>query len=233
MLGASNRFSYYIMMAISVALVALSASIHEFAHGWMALQCGDPTAKEAGRLTLNPLAHLDPFGSFVLPLLMALAGMPVFAAAKPVPFNPRRLKNPARDEALVAVAGPVSNLIQAIVGAAVLFVVITFVQPFALDGTIPYELFYWLAIVVNTYVRVNLSLAFFNLIPLPPLDGSKLISPLLKGDARRVYNRIQAYSLPILMAALYVIPTVFRIDPLGWYFDVTVDNVYNLLTFWW
>ena len=221
------------MMAISVALVALSASVHEFAHGWMALKCGDATAKEAGRLTLNPLAHLDPFGSFILPLLMAAAGMPVFAAAKPVPFNPRRLNNPARDEALVALAGPVSNLLQAVLGTVVLYLVITFVEPLALAGTVPYEVFYWIAIAGNSYVYVNLSLAFFNLIPLPPLDGSKLISPLLKGDARRIYNTVQAYSLPILMGVLYVLPSVFRIDPLGWYFDLTVENVYNLLTFWW
>ena len=119
----AGPYGRYIMMAISVALVAVSASIHEFAHGWMALRCGDPTAKEAGRLTLNPLAHLDPFGSFMLPLMMALAGMPVFAAAKPVPFNPRRLNNPARDEALVALAGPVSNIIQALVAAALLYLV--------------------------------------------------------------------------------------------------------------
>lgn len=221
------------MIAVSIALVAVSASIHEFAHGWMALKCGDPTAKEAGRLTLNPLAHLDPFGSFVLPLLMALSGMPVFAAAKPVPFNPRRLKNPARDEALVALAGPVSNLIQAVAGTLVLYLVITFVEPLALASTIPYAVFYWLAIAVNSYVYVNLSLAFFNLIPLPPLDGSKLISPLLKGEARRIYNTVQAYSLPILMVALYLLPTVLGIDPLGWYFDLTVENLYNLLTFWW
>ena len=80
---------------------------------------------------------------------------------------------------------------------------------------------------------MNLSLAFFNLIPIPPLDGSKLISPFLKGESRRVYNMLQAYSLPILMIVLYVVPTVFRVDPLGWYFDLTVDNVYDLLTFWW
>ena len=233
----AGPYGRYIMMAISVALVAVSASIHEFAHGWMALQCGDPTAKEAGRLTLNPLAHLDPFGSFMLPLMMALAGMPVFAAAKPVPFNPRRLNNPARDEALVALAGPVSNIIQALVAAVLLYLEITFLEPLALrdrfNGGIGYDIFYLLAIITNSYLYVNLSLAFFNLIPIPPLDGSKLISPFLKGESRRVYNMLQAYSLPILMIVLYVVPTVFRVDPLGWYFDLTVDNVYDLLTFWW
>ena len=233
----AGPFGRYIMMAISVALVAVSASIHEFAHGWMALQCGDPTAKEAGRLTLNPLAHLDPFGSFMLPLMMALAGMPVFAAAKPVPFNPRRLRNPARDEALVALAGPVSNIIQAIVAAVLLYLEITFLEPLALrdrfNRGFGYDIFYLLVLITNSYLYVNLSLAFFNLIPIPPLDGSKLISPLLKGESRRIYNMLQAYSLPILMIVLYVVPTVFRVDPLGWYFDLTVDNVYDLLTFWW
>ena len=233
----AGPYGRYIMMAISVALVAVSASIHEFAHGWMALQCGDPTAKEAGRLTLNPLAHLDPFGSFLLPLMMALAGMPVFAAAKPVPFNPRRLNNPARDEALVALAGPVSNIIQALVAAVLLYLEITFLEPLALrdrfNGGIGYDIFYLLVLITNSYLYVNLSLAFFNLIPIPPLDGSKLISPFLKGESRRVYNMLQAYSLPILMIVLYVVPTVFRVDPLGWYFDLTVDNVYDLLTFWW
>ena len=233
----AGPYGRYIMMAISVALVAVSASIHEFAHGWMALQCGDPTAKEAGRLTLNPLAHLDPFGSFMLPLMMALAGMPVFAAAKPVPFNPRRLRNPARDEALVALAGPVSNIIQALVAAVLLYLEITFLEPLALrdrfNGGIGYDIFYLLVLITNSYLYVNLSLAFFNLIPIPPLDGSKLISPFLMGESRRVYNMLQAYSLPILMIVLYVVPTVFRVDPLGWYFDLTVDNVYDLLTFWW
>ncbi len=233
----AGPYGRYIMMAISVALVAVSASIHEFAHGWMALRCGDPTAKEAGRLTLNPLAHLDPFGSFMLPLMMALAGMPVFAAAKPVPFNPRRLNNPARDEALVALAGPVSNIIQALVAAALLYLEITFLEPLALrdrfNGGFGYDIFYLLVLITNSYLYVNLSLAFFNLIPIPPLDGSKLISPFLKGESRRIYNTLQAYSLPILMIVLYVVPTVFRVDPLGWYFDLTVDNVYDLLTFWW
>jgi len=229
----SGQFTRYIMMAISVALVAVSASVHEFAHGWMALRCGDPTAKEAGRLTLNPLAHLDPFGSLILPLVMAFSGMPVFAAAKPVPFNPRRLKDPARDEALVALAGPVSNLIQAVAGAVVLYLLITFLEPVVRTGSGPYEVFSWIVLIVNAYLYVNLSLAFFNLIPLPPLDGSKLISPLLKGEARRVYNKVQAYSLPILMALLFLVPALFHINPLGWYFNLTVEKMYDLLTFWW
>ena len=91
-------------MAISVVLVMFSAIVHEVAHGWMALKLGDPTAKEAGRLTLDPRAHLDGFGSVALPLIMAAMGGPVFAFAKPVPYDPRRLRNPGKDDALVALA---------------------------------------------------------------------------------------------------------------------------------
>ena len=107
-------------IAITVALVMVSAIVHEVAHGWAALRLGDPTAKEAGRLTLDPRAHLDGFGSIVLPLIMALAGGPVFAFARPVPYNPSRLRHPRRDEVLVALAGPASNLAQAVLGAALL-----------------------------------------------------------------------------------------------------------------
>ena len=109
-----------ISVAITVVLVMASAIVHEVAHGWVALRCGDPTAKEAGRLTLDPRAHLDGFGSVLLPLLMAFLGGPVFAFAKPVPYNPYRLRHPRRDELIVALAGPVSNIVLAVV-FAVLF----------------------------------------------------------------------------------------------------------------
>ena len=112
-----------VSMAISVVLVMFSAIVHEVAHGWMALKLGDPTAKEAGRLTLDPRAHLDGFGSVALPLIMAVMGGPVFAFAKPVPYDPRRLHNPGKDDALVALAGPVSNILQALLGTALVYAV--------------------------------------------------------------------------------------------------------------
>ena len=109
-----------VSVAITVLLVMASAIVHEVAHGWAALLCGDTTARDAGRLTLDPRAHLDGFGSLLLPLVMALLGGPVFAFAKPVPYNPYRLRHPRRDELLVALAGPASNLAQALQGAVVL-----------------------------------------------------------------------------------------------------------------
>ena len=127
-----------ITAAISVALLMFSAMVHEVAHGWVAYKLGDPTAKNAGRLTLNPKAHLDPFGSIVLPLIMVLLKGPVFAYAKPVPYNPRNLRHPDRDEVLVAIAGPASNILQALIGA-LLFDILYPVLPLSLYGPA-----YWL-----------------------------------------------------------------------------------------
>ena len=164
-----------------------SATVHEVAHGWAALRCGDATAKEAGRLTLDPRAHLDGFGSVALPLIMALMGGPMFAFAKPVPYNPNRLRNPRRDEVIVALAGPVSNLLQALVGTALFGMVWS--SRAAILSVLGQAGVMWAARITTTYIYVDLTLAFFNLIPFPPLDGSKVIMPLLHGRAREEYYR--------------------------------------------
>ncbi len=217
-----------ILTAISVVLVMLSSSVHEFGHAFAAFQLGDDTAKRAGRLTLNPLAHLDPFGSIALPLIMGLAGGPIFAYAKPVPYNPRNLRNPQRDEVIVAFAGPATNLIQALLGA----IASRMLWRFAYTSIATGGLAYWAYIVASQYVYVNCVLAFFNLIPLPPLDGSSIITPLLKGEALRTYYMIQRYSMPILMALLYLVPTVLHIDPLGIYINATAGKLTDLLLGW-
>ena len=204
-----------------------SATVHEVAHGWMALKCGDPTAKEAGRLTLNPKAHLDGFGSVALPLIMALMGGPIFAFAKPVPYNPTRLRKPDRDEVLVALAGPVSNILQAVVGAAVFSLL--WGQRYLLATLLPGDAFTWVLRVVTSYIYVNLTLAFFNLIPFPPLDGSKVLMPFLHGEARAKYYRIQQYAMPVLIIALYVLPSFLNVDLVGAYLDLTAGNLYDLL----
>lgn len=213
---------------ISVFLVMVSASIHEFGHAFAAYRCGDDTAQRAGRLTLNPLAHIDRFGSIVLPLIMGVMGGPVFAFAKPVPYNPNRLRNPKRDEIIVAFAGPLTNLLQAGVGALVARTLFKVALPSILDGGATY----WVYTIVSTYVYVNCSLAFFNLIPLPPLDGSSIVTPLLKGEALHRYYLVQQYALPILMGLLYLVPMVLHVDPLGAYLDVTAGNLADLLLGW-
>ena len=207
---------------VSVVLVMFSVVLHEIAHGWAAYRLGDPTAKRAGRLTLNPLAHLDLFGSVIMPLMLAVVGGPVFAFAKPVPYNPNNLRHPVRDEVLVALAGPACNLLQALVGALLFRVLFN-----AWQGSV--DAMYYVLSGLTSYVYVNLTLMFFNLIPLPPLDGSAIISPLLKGDARVAYYKVQRYAMPILILLLWVLPSVLRFDPLGAYLNATAGNLYNVL----
>lgn len=214
-------FDHLVSIAVTVALVMVSAVVHEVAHGAAALALGDPTAKNAGRLTLDPRAHLDGFGSVVLPLIMALMGGPVFAFARPVPYDPRRLRHPRRDELLVALAGPASNLAQALLGTLVLGLVLNYAP---LSETV------WMLVeVLLTYVAVNLTLCFFNLIPLPPLDGSKVVLFFLTGRARQGYYRLQQYSMVLLIALLYVVPGLLGVDPLGIYLDATAGRLYSLM----
>lgn len=206
----------------SVALVMVAVIPHEVAHGWVAWKLGDPTAKEAGRLSLNPLKHLDPFGSVVLPLLMSLLGGPVFAYAKPVPYNPYRLRNERRDEVLVALAGPACNLLEALVSAILFRALLT-------QWSGAQDALYWVLVALSQFTYLNCGLAFFNLIPLPPLDGSKVISPLLSAQGRERYRMMQAYSMPVLIILLYVLPSLAGIDPVSWYLDATAYGLGGLL----
>lgn len=220
-------------IALTVALLLLAAIIHEVAHGFVAHLCGDDTAKEAGRLTLNPAKHLDPFGSVVLPLLMAIAGGFVFSYAKPVPYNPYRLKRRRRDEVLVAIAGPASNILQALIGAACFNGAWALVEAnnelyFAGAEVLGMTGMQWLLTALSTFVWVNLMLAFFNLVPLPPLDGSKVVCYFLKGEALQRYYQVQHYAMPILIAVLYLLPCL-GLDPLGAYLDFFAGNLYDLL----
>ena len=215
--------SNLVTIAIQVLLVLVATVLHELAHAATANALGDPTAKEMGRLTLNPVAHLHPVGSILLPALMALAGGPIFAFAKPVPYNPNRLRNPVRDEVLVALAGPACNFVQALVGAA-LFRILWAAFQFS-DSFVAFTVLQVLA----SYVYLNLMLMFFNLIPLPPLDGSAIISPFLQGEARRWYYTIQHYSLPVLMIVLYLVPMILHVNPVSMYLNATAGNLSDLL----
>ena len=212
-------------LIIQVGLVLVATVLHELAHAATASALGDPTAKERGRLTLNPLAHLDPVGSVLLPLLMSLAGGPIFAFAKPVPYNPNRLRNPIRDEVLVALAGPACNLVQALVGTVVFRV--AYAVP--LGSSIDVGMVIFILRILSSYVYLNLMLMFFNLIPLPPLDGSATISPFLRGKARYWYYQVQRYSMPVLLALLFLVPMVLKVNPLGWYLNATAGNLADLL----
>lgn len=208
----------------AVALI-VGIVIHESAHALAAYVLGDKTARSRGRVSLNPLAHIDPFGTVLLPLLMLAAGGPVFAFAKPVPVYLNNLKHPKRDELLVALAGPLSNVLLALAGALIGYVLLPL-----LTGQAAMSLLYYLFSFFMTFIVVNLSLAFFNLIPLPPLDGSSILVPFLKGTALREYYRIQQYAMPILLVILYLLPTVLHIDIIRMYFDITVYPLAQGLT---
>ena len=179
---------------IFIALLILAVILHEVSHGLVARRLGDRTAAAAGRLTLNPLPHIDPFGSVLLPAMLAVSGAPVFGWAKPVPVNPRAFRNPTEGMALTALAGPISNLALALLAGRVLLP--------ATSG--------FLADLVWAFGYINVVLAVFNLLPIPPLDGSRMV-PLFLGDrGRAAYARVEPYGFLILFAALFLIPGATR-----------------------
>ena len=162
----------------------MSAIVHEYSHAWMADHLGDPTARDAGRLTLNPLAHIDWFGTLILPLIMYFTTGMAFGYAKPVPYNPYNLKNQKRDSALVALAGPLSNFILALVLAL-------FARFF------PVNVFFVKMISIGVYV--NVLLMVFNLVPIRPLDGSKIFYALLPDSAWKIKRDLERYGMFLLI----------------------------------
>ena len=198
----------FVQIAWRFGLLVPAIVIHEVSHGWAAYALGDTTAKDKGRLSLNPVRHIDPWGTILLPLLMVAVLGFGFGYAKPVPINPYRFKDYRRGMFLTAIAGPASNLVLAAL-SGVLFQV---VGGAGLIG----QLLYFFAL-------MNLVLMFFNLIPLPPLDGSRVLPLFLSDRALESYHSIERYGFLIIIAALWLLPSYFNVDPLGWYFGVTVD----------
>lgn len=179
---------------IRIVILVFSAILHEIMHGAVAHRLGDPTAKLAGRLTLNPIAHIDPFMSILIPGILILTGSPIiFGAAKPVPVNPIHFRDPKKDMALTALAGPMTNFALAFVAAMIL-------RLFYAD--LPTLLTY----ILSQIIFVNLALTLVNLIPIPPLDGSKVVSILLSERAAYSYQSISQYGFFILFALLYLTP---------------------------
>ncbi len=220
------NLNYIFYLLTSAAALIIGIVVHESAHALAAYLLGDRTARSRGRISLNPLNHIDPFGTVLLPLIMLVAGGPIFAFAKPVPVYLGNLKHPKRDEVVVALAGPVSNVLLAGVGAVLLRLVVS--NGDAVIGFMGENVLY-LTNFLTTFMSVNLSLAFFNLIPLPPLDGSSILVLFLRGRALQTYYRIQQYAMPILLIVLYVLPTVLHIDLISMYFRLTLYPVYDLL----
>lgn len=174
-----------------VPILLFSVIIHEIAHGWMALRLGDPTARDLGRLTLNPLPHIDLVGSVIVPLVsLATAGSVFIAWAKPVPINPANFSNVRRDDILVSVVGPLSNIAIALACTIIVGVLDRFAPALSAPEHWTGELGAFMRNMLAVGINLNIVLALFNLIPLPPLDGSHVVASLLPADLGRRYRRI-------------------------------------------
>jgi len=191
---------------ILIVVLLFSIIVHECAHGVAALRFGDDTAWRMGRLTLNPIKHIDPLGTIIVPLLMALApGGMLFGWAKPVPVDSRRFANPRRDQAFVAAAGPASNLVLALICSIALGVVAGIAHSrMSGPGGSPAAFLEFLRLLFWDGVRINVLLALFNLIPLPPLDGSWILFGVLRGEAAIGYARLRPYGFILLLGLLFL-----------------------------
>ncbi|MBP6859188.1 MAG: site-2 protease family protein [Candidatus Magasanikbacteria bacterium] len=187
-------------------VIVPSAIIHEYAHGWVADMLGDPTARYAGRLTINPVAHVDLWGTILMPIFLSLAtgGAFMFAYAKPVPYNPYNLKNQKWGPSMVALAGPVANLLLAVV-----FAIIIRVLPLSNFTSV-------LAVIVYA----NVMLTIFNLVPIPPLDGSKVLYALLPSSAYKIKDFLDKYGFIVLL--LFIFFLFELISPI-------INGLYSLL----
>ncbi|MGH2574197.1 MAG: site-2 protease family protein [Ignavibacteria bacterium] len=191
-----------------VPILIFSVVIHEMAHGWVALKCGDTTARDLGRLTLNPVPHIDLFGSIIVPLFSILATGRVFIAwAKPVPVNPANFSSFKRDDTLVTIAGPISNLLIALLCS--LMVIVLYYLDSNLIYQDPYQgnqFLYYIYMMFSTGITLNVALAVFNMLPIPPLDGSHVLANLLPDELAYRFRQIGFFGIFIILILFNYIP---------------------------
>ena len=193
--------------------VLIAVTMHEAAHGYTAMLLGDDTAKKLGRITLNPFKHIDTFGTIILPLLLIIMKSPfLFGWAKPVPVQFHRLNNPHRDMVLVALAGPVTNVLLALVGSSILSIMINFDVADSL----------WMTRTIINFLLINVILAVFNMIPIPPLDGGRVAVGLLPRYLSLHLAKLERYGLIIIITALFFLPLLgqqigIQLEPIHWF----------------
>lgn len=188
-----------IVSSIAVWIIPLTIAIvlHEVSHGWVANALGDPTAKERGRLSINPITHVDPVGTILLPLGLAIAHLPVFGWAKPVPVDFARLRHPRSGMVLVALAGPGMNIALAILAAALLALAVS-VTPTGGSTLLVGNL--------SNFVAINVFLAIFNMLPIPPFDGGHVVQGLLPPSLAQRYAQLSRFGFPLLLFLLIILP---------------------------
>lgn len=206
--------------------ILLAVTLHEAAHGWVAMKLGDPTAKELGRVTFNPLSHIDLKGTILIPALLLLVsgGKMMFGFAKPVPVDFRRLKKPRRDMILVAAAGPGMNLLLALLAA------LSFHLAFMLDG----DLQEWVMRNLGNALWINVLLAVFNMLPIPPLDGGRVATGILPWSLARYLVRLERVGIFIVLGAIFLLPWIggkmgLDLDLFRWLVIIPASHLQDLI----
>ena len=213
-----------LLFDIATWLVPLIIAIvlHEISHGWVANAFGDPTARDLGRLSPNPVRHVDPVGTVVLPLVLAVAGAPVFGWAKPVPVVAARMRNPRLHMMLVALAGPGMNILLALIAVFALAAALAIVAPGSGAGA-------FLLANLENFLVINIFLAVFNMLPMPPFDGGHVVEGLLPRPLAARYAKLGKYGFLVLILLLVVVPSIWpRLNIVEWIVVPPVKALLNL-----